>query len=413
MKCILMHKNVPVADVEFDEITGAYTKIYDVINPLHLPVGVQMRNGTADRRDLHEWWSARSIPSSRSGLKDALEKLDVASAAEMLGKSFGLNLSDQYWILPETINVCWNDINFFENDFSEDIGNILIGIGESSDRINYMSPDIASDGWLKKKWRIADGKRVLYKAGSGSYLQEPYNEVLATAIMKRLDIPCAEYTLTLIGDKPFCACGDFVTTQTELVTAHNIIKSEKKPNNKSLYEHYIDCCKERGISDIKDTVNRMLTLDYIIVNEDRHLNNFGLIRNAETLEYISAAPVYDSGTSMWFNIPTQNIKAGARDIGSKPFKTNHDDQIRLVDDFSWLDFDKLKGIDEEFAGILENAPQIDEQRRDVLCNTLNMRIEMLKNIVEHSVKYTNLKSIGMEVEEDIAYSGNDDGMTLQ
>ena len=59
MKCILMHKNVPVADVEFDEITGAYTKIYDVINPLHLPVGVQMRNGTADRRDLHEWWSAR------------------------------------------------------------------------------------------------------------------------------------------------------------------------------------------------------------------------------------------------------------------------------------------------------------------------------------------------------------------
>lgn len=413
MKCKLMHKNIPVANVEFDEVTGYFIKIYDVINPIHLPEGVQLRNGIVDRRDLHEWWSARAIPSSRSGLKEALERLDVSTAAEMLGKSFGLNLSDQYWILPETADICWKDINFFENNFSEDIGNILIGIGNDSDKINYMSPDSASDGWLKKKWRIVDGERILYKGGSGSYCQEPYNEVFATAIMKRLDISCTEYTLTLIGDKPFSACKDFITAQTELVTAHNIIKSEKKPSNKSLYEHYIDCCEQRGIKDIRYKINQMLTLDYIIVNEDRHLNNFGLIRNAETLEYLCAAPVYDSGTSMWFNTPTQSIKAGARDIYAKPFKTKHADQIKLVDDFSWLDLNNLKGIDEELADILKNSDRIDEQRRDTLCQALIMRIELLKNVMEQSVKYTNIQAIGDEVEEDIAYSGNDTGMTMQ
>ena len=413
MKCRLMHKNIPVANVEFDEVTGYFIEIYDVVNPLHLPEGVQLRNGIVDRRDLHEWWAARAIPSSRSGLKEALERLDVSTAAEMLGKSFGLNLSDQYWILPETADICWKDINFFENDFSEDIGNILIGIGNDSDKINYMSPDSASDGWLKKKWRIVDGERILYKGGSGSYCQEPYNEVLATAIMRRLGIPCAEYALTLIGDKPFSACKDFITAQTELVTAHNIIKSERKPNNKSLYEHYIDCCEQRGIKDIRRTINQMLTLDYIIVNEDRHLNNFGLIRNAETLEYLCAAPVYDSGTSMWFNTPTQSIKAGARDIDAKPFKTRHADQIKLVDDFSWLDLNRLKGIDEEFADILKTSESVDGQRKDVLCSTLNMRVEMLKNVMEQSVKYTNMQAIGDEVEEDIAYSGNDTEMTVQ
>ena len=148
----------------------------------------------------------RSIPASRIGLKEALEKLKVSTTAEMLGKSFALNLSDQYWIAPEDMNLNWHDVNFFENDFSEDIGNILIGLTSDSDKINYMSPDSASDGWLKKKWRIVDGERVLFKAGSGSNLQEPYNEVLATAIMKRLGIPCVEYTLTLIGDKPYSAC---------------------------------------------------------------------------------------------------------------------------------------------------------------------------------------------------------------
>lgn len=413
MKCKLMHKNIPVASLEFDEITGVFTKIYDVINPSHLPVGIPTVNGIADRRELHAWWMARAIPSSRLGLKEALEKMNVSGTAEMLGKSFGLNLSDQYWVLPDEISLDWHSINFFENEFSEDIGNILIGIKNDSDDINYMSPDSASDGWLKKKWRIVDGDRVLFKAGSGSYQQEPYNEVLATAIMKRLGIPCAEYTLTLIGDKPYSACGDFITSETELVTAHNILKSVKKPNNKSVYEHYIDCCKKLGIADVRHSINQMLILDFIIVNEDRHLNNFGLIRNAGTLEYISAAPVYDNGTSMWFNTATKSIKAGAREIGSKPFKTNHADQIKLVTDFSWLDINKLKGVDEEFAEILETSEHMDAVRKDTLCRMLNSRIEMLKNAMNQTIKYISVQDIGEDVEEDIAYSGQEDGLTLQ
>ena len=413
MKCKLMHKNIPVASLEFDEITGVFTKIYDVINVSHLPVGVPVINSIADRRELHAWWLARAIPQSRLGLKEALEKMDVSGTAEMLGKSFGLNLSDQYWVLPDELNLDWHNINFFENEFSEDIGNILIGLKSDSDDINYMSPDSASDGWLKKKWRIVNGDRVLFKAGSGSHQQEPYNEVLATAIMKRLGIDCAEYKLTLIGDKPYSACKDFITSETELVTAHNILKSVKKPNDKSVFEHYIACCKGLGIEDIQHRINQMLALDFIIVNEDRHLNNFGLIRNAETLEYISAAPIYDNGTSMWFNTATPNIKAAARDISSKPFKTNHLDQIKLVTDFSWLELGKLKGIEDDFADILETSEHIDAERKDTLCRMLVRRIEMLENAMNQTVKYTSVQDIGEDVEEDIAYSGQEDGMTLQ
>lgn len=54
----------------------------------------------------------------------------------------------------------------------------------------------------------------------------------------------------------------------------------------------------------------MLVLDYLIVNEDRHLNNFGLIRNAVTLEWIGTAPLYDNGNSMWFNRITGEMHAG-------------------------------------------------------------------------------------------------------
>jgi len=43
-------------------------------------------------------------------------------------------------------------------------------------------------------------------------------------------------------------------------------------------------------------------LDYIMLNEDRHLNNFGIIRDINTLEWISVCPIFDTGRSMNTNV---------------------------------------------------------------------------------------------------------------
>lgn len=67
-------------------------------------------------------------------------------------------------ILTLALNTAWHDINFFENDFSKDVGEILFGHQPANQaHLNLMSPDNTSDGWLKKKWVIADGKRMLMK----------------------------------------------------------------------------------------------------------------------------------------------------------------------------------------------------------------------------------------------------------
>lgn len=54
----------------------------------------------------------------------------------------------------------------------------------------------------------------------------------------------------------------------------------KKPNNLSEYEYYIQCAEKLGVSNIRKEVEKMIVLDFIIANEDRHFNNFGLVRNA-------------------------------------------------------------------------------------------------------------------------------------
>lgn len=43
--------------------------------------------------------------------------------------------------------------------------------------------------------------------------------------------------------------------------------------------------------EIRKALDQMIVLDYLLVNEDRHLNNFGVVRKAESLKYMCAAPI--------------------------------------------------------------------------------------------------------------------------
>ena len=87
----------------------------------------------------------------------------------------------------------------------------------------------------------------------------------------------------------------------------------------------------------------MIVIDYIIANEDRHLNNFGLIRNAETLKWIGVAPIFDSGSSLGYDKLAPQI-ISKRKITCKPFKNSHEEQIKLVSSFDWINFDALKDV---------------------------------------------------------------------
>ena len=385
MKYILMHREIEVAEIELDELSHI-TNIYEVYAEEHFPVGTLGKHGV-DKTMLAKWWAKRSIPASRSGLRETLDLLHMSVPQELLAKCYGLSLSDQYWISPKDKPLMWKEINFFDHDFSEDVGNLLFGYGEFSDSMSLISPDNTSDGQLIKKWKIADGKRVLIKGGSNPYQQEPLCEVIASQIAERLCIPHTKYTLLWEHEKPFSVCQDFITSETELVSAYHIMQSRKKPNDLSDYEFYLNCAEQLGVKNIREQTEKMIVLDFLIGNEDRHFNNFGLIRNAVTLEWIGAAPIFDCGTSLWYNTQESLIKPLSPNLPAKPFKKTHREQIKLVKDFSWLDMKKLKGMEEEMEEILSQSPYISRERRTVLCDAFCQRAELLGEIAnEHTIK---------------------------
>jgi len=377
----LMHKRIPVVELVLDDTSCVIIDIKKVMNPEHLPVGVTVKNNAVDKVALTRWWRRRAIPASRDGIKQALDELDVALPEILLEKCYGLSLSDPYWICPKDSDLKWEDVNFFDNPFSEDVGNILLGHASSSDSISMVSPDNSSDGWLKKKWSIIDGKRCLLKCGSGAFQQEPYNEVIAASMMKRLKISHVDYSVTVVKDKPYSVCEDFITADTELISAQHLMEPRKKPNHLTKYQHFVESCESVGLQGVTDFLDRLLTVDFLIANEDRHFNNFGVIRNAETLEYIGFAPIYDNGTSLWYSTPAHLIKPMAPSIPSKPFKDTHGEQISLVRSFDWLEVSALDGIADEYRELIGKSPFVDEMRYGILCEALHMRIQLLKNII--------------------------------
>jgi len=277
MNYTLMHKKVPVVELELDDTSCVIISVKKVIHPEHLPVGVAIKNNAVDKIALTHWWRRRAIPASRDGLRQALDELEISLPEILLEKCYGLSLSDPYWICPEDSDLQWDEINFFNNPFSEDAGDILLGHASGSSSISLVSPDNSSDGWLKKKWSIIEGKRCLLKCGSGAFQQEPYNEVIAASILRRLQIPHVEYGITIKKDRPHSVCEDFITADTELISAQHLMESRKMPNHLTKYQHFIECCESVGLHGVTDFLDRLLTVDFLIANEDRHFNNFGCI----------------------------------------------------------------------------------------------------------------------------------------
>ena len=377
----LMHLNQKVVDLLFDD--KGYIKATGNIYAInHLPVGSLDDKGRLSFANLTEWWNERSIPLSRSGIQDVFDKLEITNSQALLLKCFALSLSDQYWIKPKEEDISWEDINFFHHNFSEDVGELLLGGELKNKDLDLSSPDNTSVGNLKKRWKIAGHKRILIKGGSNPFRQEPYNEVVASKVASVLNIPHIVYTLKEIDGYPYSECEDFIKEDEDLIPAYLINKTLKKSNNDSSYTHLLKCTEKLGIKGFKEYLDRLIVLDYIIANEDRHFNNFGVIRNSKTLEFIGPAPIYDSGSSFGYNKISADIKA-FKDIETKPFKNNLLDQLKLVSSFDWLDIkqlDNIKANIKSWFTALESK-YLDEERIKAISEAIIIRIDYLINSV--------------------------------
>ena len=389
MKRILMNKDVEVMTLDYDSISCSFTKIYNVSNMEYAPYIISRISNDNDAllKRVSRWFLGRGIPSWRDRLDLLLHRLNIIAPNELLNKAFGLSLSDQYWLKPFDTNIKYDDINFFDNDF--DYSEFLeASLSKNSSTIinenSLKTPNNTTDGMLKKAWAIEDGIRYLLKSGYKTEVLQPFNEVLASEICKRLGFNHVTYTLDLYKNTVVSKCPCFINKDIELVTAYQVV-SDIWDFNVDSYEKYINKLEKMGINDARREVENMFILDFLIMNEDRHLNNFGIIRAVDTLKWVYVAPIFDNGQSLNINYYSED-ELHVTGEGRFFYEVrSFDEIIKVVKDIKRIDVSKLEGIPEWFDNLLHQYQEfthISNERINKLCILLNHQINKLKKLIE-------------------------------
>ena len=397
MKCILMNKNTKILITEYNENSNFFDEIYEVINIEYAPYIVKSYyvendiNNSSFRMNLSQWFKGRGIPSWRDKLDLLLHRLNISTQNELLDKAFGLSLTDQYWLKPCSLDINYEDINFFDNDF--EYGEFMsASLSKNSNVItneeSLKTPNNTTDGMLKKAWIIENGIRYLIKGGYKNEILQPFNEVLASEICRRLGFNHVSYTIDIYKDMVVSKCPCFINKDSEFITAYQIKNGMKKHDDKQDYEDYIKVLENNGIKDARIKLENMYILDFLIMNEDRHLNNFGIIRDVNTLKWLDVAPIFDNGQSLNIEYYDENelhISGEGRFFYEI---MSFDEIVKVVKNIERIDISKLDGIVEWFDELLheyQGISKFSDTRINRLCIILNRQINKLEKLINGNI----------------------------
>jgi len=380
---ILKNKNKPVIvfrlndDFELAEIT-------EILDEKRLPFGLKYSGKKeAQFKQLSDWIENRRLPRGRSDLVNIEYDFNVKNSIQLSFGSYALNLADQYWVHKSHIDIKWEDVNFFDNSFKEVVDFDIMGVHEENREI-LVAPDLTVDGNLRKKWIInKDNERILLKGSRYDEMQEPFNEVIASKIMKLFNIDHVEYGLVRnkSNNMPLSACKCLVDKNTEIITAQVVLDSELK-ENRNEYDRFIQICEKNGINNAKEKIDEMIIIDYIIGNTDRHTANFGIIRNPDTLQWIKIANIFDNGNSFHHNTNKIDNIDNSIDSLCRWFPRGNYEKLQYIDYPIWYSKEKARGIGDIVYDNLSYNENISEDKKRKLVSVVDKRIDVLEQVLE-------------------------------
>lgn len=285
----------PLLEFEWtDGFFGSEVKVLDFDDSAYhlMPCGLGLSGNLVER-----WLEGRALPTNRRYADKVCVALGVPQGdlETVYHVGMGLSLNDSYWVVPKGFDGRFSDFNLFENGFSIPLS-VIAYTGEAvrPGSEHGLTPELTTDGSLAKAWRIGeDGVRLLYKAGTPGWEPgEPVSEVLASNIATSLEMDAVSYSLSEWKDKPCSVCPCFCTPEVSYVPF-------AVATGLTDMVGVLWFCKEAGVL---DQLCDMLAFDALICNTDRHLTNFGFLRESRTGLILGLAPVFDNGRGLFPNV---------------------------------------------------------------------------------------------------------------
>lgn len=242
--------------------------------------------------DLRTFIVNRRAPKHRENIEELLKISGCDTNKGFLDVSHALSLIDTFWAKPINSNLTWEDVSLYTHPFNETIAKTAFEGGLHGLEFSSTSPEYGTDGTYAKCWVRENGQIKLLKRGSSGACNaglEPYSEFYASQLAKFFTDDFVSYGLRSKHGRILSVCDIFTSEQ------FGFLPYAAVDRNNSIYETVIELMSKYNLD---DQVRKMFVFDSIIMNEDRHKNNFGFMVDNDKQEIVGMAPWFDHNLSL-------------------------------------------------------------------------------------------------------------------
>ena len=241
--------------------------------------------------NFYHWCASRVLSLDRKYAKEILNSIGMSQAVTDLDRAqislsyHCVSLTDVFWVKEKEEEVSFEKLNLYDHSLNEAIVELPLR-GKSMTVTNEeLAPDLSTKGCFPKAWIRKEDGFVLLKDGGEETVKR---ELIASQICQCFDFRQVRY-------KEGFYLGERVT-ESRIITSRRYSIVSKMAFEIYAENHDFSAVEECTRID-KKTYYGMNILDYLVGNIDRHPENWGVLVDNETNEYLSLYPIMDFNMS--------------------------------------------------------------------------------------------------------------------
>ncbi|MCR5126857.1 MAG: hypothetical protein K6B69_02015 [Lachnospiraceae bacterium] len=245
---------------------------------------------------LGNWLSGRCAANHNFRVASFYRLFKIDQVDRFIHKTHAASLNDTFWVKAEDEDIIWPAVSLYrKRRYDPSITRFCMG-----DNIVWLpgtephfdsAPELTTNGSFRRGF-IKDGEDIFFYKRNSSTGLEIYSEVLASEVAQKITSECSvEYSLEKKYRKIHSKCRFFTDEKTGLVPYY-CFWTGRSTDIKDALEFFSEIGSETSF-------RKMMVIDSLIFNVDRHLNNFGVLIDNDTLAIKGMAPIYDLNLSLF------------------------------------------------------------------------------------------------------------------
>ncbi len=275
MNGYLMHKDDIVSRIENDIVLDENAML-----PMQIYKGASIEG----------WIKGRAIDKHRTNsrlLKKVMRIADTSDIATVL-RAHAATITDNYWFKADGEDIGYKDILFNDDSYADValFGTFeSISSAEKLNNKNSRSPELTNIGSYEKCWKLHDGKWFMYKRETKA---EQFSEIFICKLGQYFG-----YDMALYEKHGDCVITPDFTENKKYDLEYAVAFVDENEDYTVNYKKLLEFSPE-----IANDYVKLIFMDTLCYNVDRHTNNYGVLRASATGEIIKLAPNYDNNIAL-------------------------------------------------------------------------------------------------------------------